>query len=319
MTLVAIPRNPVPAGAMAGTITAYDGMELRYAWWSPPRRGRKGTVCLFGGRCEFIEKYFETISDLRRRGFAVATMDWRGQGGSSRALRDPFKGHVEDFSQFDADLAQFMNEIVLPDCPPPYFALAHSMGGIIMLRAACMRDCWFDRMVLCSPLVRLSSRAPSLGLISALSQLAVFFGLGDMCVPGARPVLGVIDASGLEPFEDNLVSSDKRRYERNRQVLEAAPALGLGMPTIAWLQAAAASMKQINAFGFPPQVHVPVLMLAAGDDRIVSNLAIEELAMQLKAGSRLVIDGARHELLQEQDGFREQLWAAFDAFVPGSD
>jgi lysophospholipase len=31
----------------------------------------------------------------------------------------------------------------------------------------------------------------------------------------------------------------------------------------------------------------------------------------------LTVDGARHELLQEADIFREQVLAAFDAFVPG--
>ena len=33
----------------------------------------------------------------------------------------------------------------------------------------------------------------------------------------------------------------------------------------------------------------------------------------------VTIDGARHEILQEADIYREQFWAAFDAFVPGSD
>ena len=33
----------------------------------------------------------------------------------------------------------------------------------------------------------------------------------------------------------------------------------------------------------------------------------------------LTIDGARHEILQEADVYREQFLAAFDAFVPGSD
>ena len=46
--------------------------------------GRVGTVCLFQGRAECIERYFEVVNDLRRRGFAVATIDWRGQGGSDR-------------------------------------------------------------------------------------------------------------------------------------------------------------------------------------------------------------------------------------------
>lgn len=313
MSLVGIPRNPVPAGAMAGTLKAFDGMELRYARWNPPRQGRKGTVCLFTGRAEFIEKYFETVSDLRQRGFAVTCMDWRGQGGSTRRLRNPLKGHVENFSQYDADLDQFMSDVVLPDCPPPYFALAHSMGGNILVRAACNRDCWFERIVLSAPMIGLGGKSPSLGLINAVSQLAVFFGLGDLGLPGGSRTI-----SGTEPFEGNPFTSDRRRYERNRMILEAAPALGLGAPTIAWVSAAAQSMKMINAFGFAPNVHVPILMVAAGMDQIVSNRAIDELAMQLRAGNRIVIDGAKHEILQEKDPYREQFWAAFDAFVPGS-
>ena len=38
-----------------------------------------------------------------------------------------------------------------------------------------------------------------------------------------------------------------------------------------------------------------------------------------ESASLLTIDGARHEILQEADIYREQLLAAFDAFVPGSD
>lgn len=313
MTLVGIARNPVPPGAVAGVLSADDGVTLRFARWGPPKRGRKGTVCVFGGRSEFIEKYFETISDLRHRGFAVATMDWRGQGGSSRPLRNKFKGHVENFSQFAGDLGVFMSEIVLPDCPPPYFVLAHSMGANILIHAACMRDCWFDRMVLISPMIALGSGVPLLGVIARFSQLGVFFGLGDNYVPGGGDM-----ASGMEPFRGNVLTSDKRRYERNRLILEAAPGLGLGSPTIGWLHAASAAMKTINGFGFAPRVHVPILMLSAGQDKVVSNFAIEELAMQLRAGSCIVFDSARHELLQEKDYLREQLWSAFDAFVPGS-
>ena len=40
--------------------------------------------------------------------------------------------------------------------------------------------------------------------------------------------------------------------------------------------------------------------------------------MRLRAGSHLVMPGSRHEILMEQDRYRAQFWAAFDAFVPGS-
>ncbi len=32
----------------------------------------------------------------------------------------------------------------------------------------------------------------------------------------------------------------------------------------------------------------------------------------------MTVPGSRHEILMERDAFREQFWAAFDAFVPGS-
>src|SRR5690349_24203391 len=117
MNLVSIPANPVPDAAVTGAIKTPDGVSLRFARWAPPP-GRKGTVCLFQCRAEFIEKYFETVRDLRSRGFAVATIDWRGQGGSQRALSDPLKGHVRDFSEYEADVEAFMDQVVLPDCPP---------------------------------------------------------------------------------------------------------------------------------------------------------------------------------------------------------
>src|SRR4030081_644959 len=146
MTLVSIPANPTPEGAGPGMLKPRDGMALRFARWPPPP-GRKGTVCLFHGRAEFIEKYFETVRDLRARGFAVAALDWRGQGLSDRALPDRNKGHIDNFSQYDTDLETFMREIVLPDCPPPLFAIGHSMGCAVLLRAAQRGHRWFDRIV----------------------------------------------------------------------------------------------------------------------------------------------------------------------------
>jgi lysophospholipase len=40
--------------------------------------------------------------------------------------------------------------------------------------------------------------------------------------------------------------------------------------------------------------------------------------MNLLAGRHLILPGAKHEILQEQDQMRAQFWAAFDAFVPGT-
>src|SRR5258707_2793933 len=124
MTLVSIPANPVPEDVVTGTLTTSDGVELRYARWAPPP-GRKGTVCLFQGRSDFIEKYFETVRDLRARRFALATLDWRGHRISDRALPDRRQGYVRRFTEYQIDLDCFIQEIVLPDWPSPICALAH--------------------------------------------------------------------------------------------------------------------------------------------------------------------------------------------------
>ncbi len=62
----------------------------------------------------------------------------------------------------------------------------------------------------------------------------------------------------------------------------------------------------------------PILIIAAGMDRIASTSAIENFAIRLRAGAHLIVPGAEHELLMEQDRFRQQALAAFDAFVPGT-
>ena len=60
------------------------------------------------------------------------------------------------------------------------------------------------------------------------------------------------------------------------------------------------------------------MMLWVGTDTIVSAVAIARFAARLPGGSHRLIKGTRHEILQKQDGYRAQLWAVFDAFVPGA-
>jgi lysophospholipase len=310
MTLLSIPANPVPEGALAGTIGTPDGVTLRFARWAAPAGGR-GTVCVFTGRGEYIEKYFETVRDLRQRGYAVAVIDWRGQGHSSRRLRNPLKGHVDDFSEYQIDVAAFVKQAVLPDCPPPYFALAHSMGGAVMLRVAHAGTELFERLVLCAPLIDLPSPRASLPMRGVMRLLRAA-GMGERFIPG-----GNIDLIKSTGFPGNPLTSDPRRYARNAVILETDPTLGIASPTVAWLDAAFAAMAEFRSPEFAVRIRQPVLMLAAGDDTVVSTPAIAAFARHLPAGSHRVIADAKHEMLQEDDRYREQLWAAFDAFMPG--
>ncbi len=312
MELLSLTRNPVPSGATVATFPGADGVTLRFAIWQASHRPRRGTVCLFGGRTEFIEKYFEVVADLRRRGFAVATMDWRGQGGSQRMARNPLKGHVRRFEDFDADLIRFMRDVVLPDCPPPYYALAHSMGGNILLRSATDPGSWFDRMILCAPMVELTREMLGVpaSLARATSETLTALGLGTVYLPGTS------DANWKQgDFDDNVLTSSEQRFARNGLILEEAPHLRISGATYGWLRGALRSMALVTSAPFINRVRVPLLLIAAGDDRIVASRAIEDLSVQLKVGAHIVLPHARHEILQETDTIRQQFWAAFDAYV----
>ena len=311
MDLISIPANPVPEDVVTGMLKARDGVSIRFARWHPPP-GRKGTVCLFQGRAEFIEKYFETVRELRARGFAVATMDWRGQGGSDRALSDPRKGHVGDFAEYERDVEVLMKEVVLPDCPPPIFALGHSMGGTVLLRVARQGSRWFDRIVLSAPMIRLSGKRNVLPAKITVRAMRLL-GLGSAYVPG-----GGATAVATGSYVNNVATSDPVRHARTKAVLEAAPELGIGSPTVAWLDAAYRTMGDIANPAYVSKVRQPLMLIAAGRDQVVSTAAIEDIAIRLRAGSHLIVAGARHELMMEQDRYRAQFWAAFAAFVPGT-
>lgn len=313
MDLVATPKNPIPLGASTGFIDVRKGLRLRFASWQPVLRERRGTVCIFPGRAEFIEKYFEVVGELRRRGFAVAVLDWRGQGGSSRLTRNPLKGHIEDFAQYEEDLSHFMKAVVLPDCPAPYFALGHSMSAMVLFSAATKRGCWFTRMVMTAPMIEIAGLPIPERLCRNLADGLTMFGFGKRPVPA--------DARRFrqdQPFEGNTLTSDRERFMRNLSVLQAAPELAIEAPTIGWLKAALVAIRRVKDEKFAPRVRIPVLMLAASEDKIVDSKATEALAARLRAGSQIVLQGARHEILQERDAIREQFWAAFDAFVPGA-
>ena len=310
MPLISTPENPIPPGAVVEQLRAVDGVKLRAARWTPAQPP-KGTVVVFGGRAEFIEKYFETIQQLLDRGFAVAALDWRGQGGSERPLKNPRKGHIDDFSLFERDLVALVTEVLGPSCPQPWFGLCHSMGAAIMLMIAQAGRCPFERLVLTSPMIQIANlKYPGLtrGLASALDAI----GLGGAFAPG-----GSSDPIGLWPFENNPLTSDRERYARMQSTLKADGALALGWPTIGWLHAAFRLMRSFEDPDFPRSTNVPALVIAAGADRVTDTRACERFSERLRAGRLVVIPGAAHEIMIERDIFRDQFWAAFDAFIPG--
>ena len=309
LDLVATPHNPIPSGARTYELRAEDNVVLRMARFSPPGEAR-GTVALFQGRAEFIEKYFETIGDLLSRGFEVVTLDWRGQGGSERQLADPRKGHVDDFAHYQGDLRAFIAKVTWLGCRKPWFALAHSMGGAILLEYAHERGGAFERLVVTAPMIDIHGlRFPNGARF--LANTLDMLGLGESYIPGGGP------ASLFEmKFGGNILTADPARFARNAEVLTTEPRLAIGDPTIGWMNAAFRQMRRFTEIDYS-RWSMPTLLAASGRDTLVSTPAIECFAQQLDIAMLVTIPGARHEVMMERQQARELFFAAFDAFIPG--
>jgi lysophospholipase len=308
--LCVLPTNPVPEGARAGWFMTSDKMKLRYATFAKGSGPQRGTVCLVQGRTEFIEKYFETVADFQSRGFAVATFDWRGQGGSQRLIGNRKLGYVERFEDYWVDLQSFHREILLPDCPPPFYLVGHSMGGLVSLFAGTKDRMMFDRMLVSSPMLALDRQPFSMGGMASVCDVLSFFGLGQAPV-GRREDRSPTEAS----FPANAVTSDLTRFMRTVETYRARPDLEIGSPTVRWSAAAFRAMAEAATDRFPGAIRIPVLMLAAARDTVVSSAAIEHLGLRMRTGKHAVIAGAKHELFMENDLVRAQVFAAFDAFI----
>jgi lysophospholipase len=307
MELYPTVQNRLPPRAQVHDLVTRDGIHLRGFHAVPDNP--KGTVVILGGRAEFVERYFETASDLLKRGYAVASFDWRGQGGSQRLLTNPLRGHVRSFADYDLDLDTVMARLVLPYCPKPFFALGHSTGGHILLRA--LRETkWFSRAMITAPLLGLNFGLWPKFVARSLTLLAKLTYLDWVYLPGFRHL-----PFTLEQFDGNPLTSDKKRFRRDVTTLNEHPQLRVGGPTFGWLRATLKSLDELKRWPRNKGPSCPTMIIAAGEDRVVNNKGTQAFIAQVPGISFLTLAGSRHEILNERDEIREKFLAAFEAFI----
>ncbi len=250
MDLFDLPDNPVPADTHLMPVVTTDGVTLRAARFPATQRPAKGTVVIFQGRGEQIEKYFRLIGDLRSRGFAVVAFDWRGQGGSARATRDT--GHVERFSDYALDIDAVRRQVALPDCPAPFFGLAHSMGGNIALASAAGLPPWIRRLVVTAPMLDFFGPADQRRRFRRVARLACALGLAKTGTPGHAKRVETV-----RRFEGNPLTSDRAMHTVMMDITGLRPDLGVGTPSWRWLLEATRSMDAMDAPDFPGRCPCP--------------------------------------------------------------
>jgi lysophospholipase len=286
---------PSFASAVAHWVETADGKKVRVAHW--PLEGARGTILLFPGRTEYIEKYAPTAAAFAKRGLAVMAIDWRGQGLADRLLPDGRIGHVDLFSDYQKDVASMMRAARTLQLPRPFFLLAHSMGGAIGLRAA-MEGLSVQAAAFTAPMWGIYI-APHIRPIAwSLSRMMPRVGQGNRLPMGTKYESYI----STEPFENNMLTTDEPMFAVMKKQLEARPELALGGPSFIWLREALDETKHLSLRAAPS---LPCITFVGSDERIVDVGRIRQRMETWKGGKLQVIEGAQHEVLMERPAIRD--------------
>jgi len=305
--LTGVDRAPVPGGGAGEWFVGAGDFRLRAALF-PALGAPRGTVVVSGGRTETIEKYFEVVEELRARGFTVLVHDWRGQGLSQRLLPERWRGHAAGYDDFVADFAALL-AVFETRLPKPWLMVSHSMGGCITGLALARGETRFAAACFSAPMWGLISKPWPMPVAVGLARAARAVGVVAGMMPGYQ-----VSPIAVR-FEDNVLTHDRARFERDQAQIAACPDLALGGPTWGWVNSALDAINELQRGPGTPRIAIPVTVVAAGDDRLVDIDGQRRVTARIPKGRFVEVPGAFHEILQETDDIRAVFWREFDALA----
>ena len=296
-----------PDAGAAHWLKTTDHAQIRVGHWVSD--ADRGTVLLLPGRTEYIEKYGRAAAELRARGYATVTIDWRGQGLSDRATLDRATGHVANFGDFQKDVAAMLTHARDLGLPKPFYMIAHSMGGAIGLRAL-IEGLPVRAAVFSAPMWGIQMSAALRPFAWGISSLARRVGLDTRMAPGQERE-NYLTRIGVE---ENTLTSDAEMFSHMQRQIETYPDLGLGGPSLRWLNESLIDMRRISRLASP---RVPAATFLGTAEVIVDTARIHDRMARWPGSTLEIVDGGKHETMMEGPVIRQRFFdtaaALFDA------
>lgn len=287
-----------PAGGEAHWLKTADGLRIRVGHWTVP--DAKGTVLIFPGRTEFVEKYGKTAAELAKRGYASLAIDWRGQGIADRMTPNRAIGHIGDFSNYQLDVDAVLAHAAALDLPRPYFLLGHSMGGCIGLRAL-INGLDVNAAMFSAPMWGIQM-SPALRPVAwGLSAMSRQLGFDQTLAPGQFEQSYVLRSTAAE----NTLTSDATMFALLQNQVKTHPDLALGGPSLRWINMSLIEMHQLNN---APAPDVPCVTFLGTHEAIVHPGRIHDRMGKWPNGTLRVIKDGRHEMLMDKACMRSMIF-----------
>lgn len=288
-----------PEAGRAYWLRTTDGVRIRIGVWP---EGAKGTVLLFPGRTEYVEKYGRAAGDFRARGFAEVVVDWRGQGLADRPLKDRNVGHVARFADYQKDVAAVLEAVRSLGLPLPLYLVSHSMGGGIALRSL-IEGLPVKAAVFSAPMWGILLSPATRPFAWTLTHLSRVLGFSERYAPSTGPVTYVASA----PFLDNVLTTEEDMWNYMRLQITGVPDLALGGPSLNWLHEAMDECRRLKALASPK---VPALTMLGTNERVVDALPVKERMGRWPGGRLELVAGAEHEIMMEHPETRTRFFDA---------
>lgn len=295
-----------PQGWAWGYVKNGDATVQRYGVASPPVAPR-ATILVLPGYGETAEKWFETVSDLTRRGFTVWVLERQGQGGSERLTPWRDLGYVDSFDPDVAAVKALVRTVIRPTGDAPLIVLGHGEGGLIALRAA-QTGLPMQGLVLSSPAFDLSALPRSRDDFARFTPALRALRLGWVRSPDQQGWRR--DAPDGKAQE---LTHDGPRGKVQAAWMLANPDLRMGGRSLGWfaafLDASDAAARDVR------KTAAPVLMLGAGRDHVVTAGPQTRLCRQMTACREIRYSAAGHDLHMESDSVRSAWLAEVATFA----
>lgn len=276
----------------SGFFKCRDNIKCHYKIF--PSDTAKSTVVILPGRTEQSRKYSELILNLHNHNYAVFILDWRGQGLSDRLLKDPEKGHINNYDDYLSDLEYFIKEIVTPQATGHITPISHSMGGNILALYLIKHPKVFKKAVLSSPMLQLPLPLPE-KITWTILKIAEIAGLGSTFVWGHGP---------WDENEINRVTRCEERREKEMEINKEYPHERVGGATFTWVRASLDAIRTVRKNA--AKIESKILMLQSGDDQVVTPEGQRHLCNEAENCDLYKLKEAKHEIFQERDFIRNE-------------
>jgi lysophospholipase len=297
-----------PVGSAAYWATTSDQIKIRVAHF-PTSKTAKGTILMFPGRTDYVEKYGLAGVRFGDAGYHTLAVDWRGQGLADRMVSDRLMGHVGEFQDYQKDVATVLAAARELDLPEPFYMIGHSMGGCIGLRAL-MNGLPVKAAAFSAPMWGIVMKPVVRPIAWVVSSLMRPTPLSKYYAPSTVPEPYVLKAD----FSDNRLTTDIDMFDYMRLHVREQTDLQLGGPSLQWLNEALREMRTLSKM---PSPTIPMHCTVGSAEQIVERSHIDARCAKWPNSTLTIADGGEHEVMMEREGIREPLFdriiALFDA------